>query len=166
MTKILTKGAPITWRCHIPLTLVLVCIFVLWFSLTKSQPGTVPILNLESLYGCRQPQLLRMFGFPSLKNCSHSMLQQEATTKTFCGEVLWYSSVVITFQLYHCMFENITIAYHCDNIFARKIKYRTLQSVLPGCSCLQAGLNYTVPISCDNKTLTKVNHWNIPVTLA
>ena len=167
MAKILTKGAPITWRCHIPLTLVLVCIFVLWFSLTKSQPGTVPIHNLESLYGCRQPQLLRMFGFPSLKNCSHSMLQQKATTKTFCGEVLWYSSVVITFQLYHCMFENITIAYHCDNIFARKIKYRTLQSVLlPGCSCLQAGLNYTVPISCDNKTLTKVNHWNIPVTLA
>ena len=73
MTKIRTKGAPITWRYHIPLTLVLVCIFVLWFSLTKSQPGTVPILNLESLYGCCQPQLLRMFGFPSLKNCSHSM---------------------------------------------------------------------------------------------
>ena len=88
MTKILTKGAPITWRCHIPLTLVLVCILALWFSLTKSQPGTVPILNLESLYGCRQPQLLRMFEFSSLKNCSHSMLQQKATTKTFCWEVL------------------------------------------------------------------------------
>ena len=43
--------------------------------------------------------------------------------------------------------------------------YRTTQLVLlPGPSCLQAGLNHTVIIGSNNKILTKVNidHWKIP----
>ena len=129
MTKILAKGTPITWRCHIPRTLVLLCLFVLWSSLTKTQPGTVPILNLGPLYDCCQPRYLGIFGFPSLKNCHHNMLQQETTVSTF----LRYSPVATTFSIYYCPLETITMTCHYDNIFARKSRYRTAKSVqLPG----------------------------------
>ena len=83
MTKILTKGPPITWRCYIPRTLVLVCLFILWSSLTKAQPASASFLNLGPIYDCSQPQHLRIFAFPSLKNCSNNMLQQETTVHTF-----------------------------------------------------------------------------------
>ena len=54
----------------------------------KAQPNKVQILDLGPLYDCHQPQHLGISGFPSLKNCSHSMLQQEATVTTFRGEFL------------------------------------------------------------------------------
>ena len=72
-------------------TLVLLCHCVLWFSLTKAKPDIVPVLNLRPLDECSQPQHLAIFGFPSLKNCSRSVLQQKATATTFRGEVLRYS---------------------------------------------------------------------------
>ena len=105
---------------------------------------------------------------PHCMNYSHSTLQQEAAVSTFRGELLQYSPVATTFPIYYCSLETITMTCHYDNIFSRKFRYRTTQSVLlPGRSCLQAGLNYTVPIGRDNKTLTKVtvNHWKIPVSL-
>ena len=36
MTKNLMKGPPVTCRCQTPCTLVLLCLFVLWFSLTTA----------------------------------------------------------------------------------------------------------------------------------
>ena len=51
-TKISPKGPPITWSCHITPTLVLLCLFTLWFLLTKAQPNTVPILDLGPPYDC------------------------------------------------------------------------------------------------------------------
>ena len=95
------------------------------------------------------------------------MLQQEATVSTFRGEVLRYSPIATTFPIYYCTLETITMTCHYDNIFTGKSWYRNVKSVLlPGRSCLQAGLNYTVPIGRNNKTLTKVNdnHWKIPVS--
>ena len=56
---------------------------------------------------------------------------------------------------------------HYDNIFTGENRYRNAKSVLLlGCSCLQAGINDTVPMGRHNKTLTKVtdNHWKIPVS--
>ena len=97
------------------------------------------------------------------------MLQQKVIATTFRGKVLRYSPVATTFPIYYCKLETITMTCHYNNIFSEKTWYRTTQSVLlPGCLCLQAGLNYTVPIGTHNKTLNKViiNHWNIPVTLA
>ena len=88
MTKILTKGTLITWKCHIPCTPVLLWLFVLRSSVIKAQPGAVLILNLGPLYDCSQPQYLGIIRFLSLTNCSHSVLQQEATVSTFCGEAL------------------------------------------------------------------------------
>ena len=75
LTKISLKGPSITWSCHITHTLVLLCLFILWFLLTKAQPNTVPILDLGPPYDCHQLQHLVIFGFFSLKNCSHSMPQ-------------------------------------------------------------------------------------------
>ena len=120
MTKILTKGTLITWKCHIPCTPVLLCLFVLRSSVTKTQPGTVLILNLGPLYDCSQPQYLGIIGFLSLTNCSHSVLQQEATVSTFRGEVLTYFPVAKTFPIYYCTLETITMTCHYDNIFTRK----------------------------------------------
>ena len=56
---------------------------------------------------------------------------------------------------------------HYNNIFTGKNRYRNGKSVLlPGCSCLQAAINHTVPIGCYNRTLTKVtdNYWEIPAS--
>ena len=167
MTNIFTKETPITWKCPISRTPVLICLLVLWFSLTKAQPDAVPILNLGPLYDCSQPRHLGIFGFPSLKNCSHSMLKQNATVTTFRREVPGYSPVATTFLIYYCTLETIAMTCHYDNIFAAKSRYRTIQSVLlPGRPCLQAGFNYIVPIGHENKTLIKVNinYWEIPVT--
>ena len=75
LTKISLKGPSITWSCHITHTLVLLCLFILWFLLTKAQPNAVPILDLGPPYDCHQLQHLVIFGFLSLKNCSHSMPQ-------------------------------------------------------------------------------------------
>ena len=146
---------------HIP------CLFLLWSSITKAQPGTVPVLNLGPLYDCSQSRHLGILGFPSLTNCSHSMLQQEATVSTFRGEVLRYSPVTTTFPVHYCTLQTITMTCHYD-IFAGNRRYHTTQSVLlPGGLCLQAAFNHTVPIGCDNKTLTlvNINYWNIHVTL-
>ena len=53
-------------------------------------PLCVVVLTYNStpLYDCSQPQQFGIFGFPSLKNCSHGMLQQKATVTTFHGEVV------------------------------------------------------------------------------
>ena len=166
MTKILTKEASIM-RYYIPRPLVLICLFILRSSLTKAQPASVPALNLGPFYDCSQPRHLGIFGFPSLKNCSHNMLQQEATVSTFQGEVLRYSPIATTFPIYYCTLETITMTCHYDNIFTGKSRYRNVKSVLlADRSCLQVGGNHTVPIGCHNKTLTKVtdNHWKIPVS--
>ena len=74
MTKISPKRPPISRRCHVPRALVLLCLFVLQFTLTKAQPKKVTILNLGPLYDCCQPQHLGMFVFSSVNNCSQSML--------------------------------------------------------------------------------------------
>ena len=74
MTKISPKRPPITRRCHVPRALVLLCLFVLQFTLTKAQPKKVTILNLGPLYDCCQPQHLGMSVFSSVNNCSQSML--------------------------------------------------------------------------------------------
>ena len=83
MTKILTKEPSVSWRCYIPLPLVLLSLFILWSSLPKALFASVPALNLGPLYDCSPPWHLGMFEFLSLKNCSHDILQQEATTSTF-----------------------------------------------------------------------------------
>ena len=75
LTNILTKEPSNTWRCHITRPLVVLCLFILWSSLTKAQLASVPALNLGPLYDCSQPQHLEIFGFPSLKNCSDNILQ-------------------------------------------------------------------------------------------
>ena len=95
------------------------------------------------------------------------MLQQEATISTFRGEILRYSPVATTFPIYYCTLETIKMTCHYDNIFTGENRYRNAKSVLLlGCSCLQAGINDTVPMGRHNKTLTKVtdNHWKIPVS--
>ena len=63
--------------------------------------------------------------------------------------------------------KTVTMTCHYDNIFTGKSRHHKAKSVLlPGHSCLQAGLNHTVPIGHHNKALTKVidNHWKIPVS--
>ena len=168
ITKILTKKPSITWRCYIPLPLVLVCLFILWSSLRKAQTVSVPALNLGPIYDCSQPRHLGIFVFPSLKNYSHNMLQKEAIVSRFLGKVFHYSPIAVTFPIYYCTLETITMTYHYDNIFMGESRCCKVKSVLlPGRSCLQAGLNHTVPIGCHNKTLTNVtdNHWKIPVSL-
>ena len=109
-----------TWRFCIPLPLALLCIIILWSSLVTAQPASPPTLNLGTLYDFRQPRRLGIFGFPSLKNCSHTMLQQEATVSTFRGEVLRYSLVAATFSIYYCQLETITMTCGYD-IFMGKI---------------------------------------------
>ena len=74
------------------------------------------------------------------------MLQQEANVLTFRGEVLRYSPVAITFPIYYCQLETITMM--CDyDTFTGKNRYRDVKSVLlPGRFCLQAFLTHTVPL--------------------
>ena len=74
------------------------------------------------------------------------MLQQEANVLIFRGEVLRYSPVAITFLIYYCQLETITMM--CDyDTFTGKNRYRDVKSVLlPGRFCLQAFLTHTVPI--------------------
>ena len=93
MTKILAKKSSITWRCYIPLPLVLICLFILWSLLRKAQTASVPALNLGPLCDCSQPRHLGIFVFPSLKNYSHNMLQQEATVSRFLGKVFHNSPI-------------------------------------------------------------------------
>ena len=143
MTKILTKEPSITWRCYILRLLALLCLFILWSPLTKAQLASEPALNLGLLYDCSQPSHLGIFGFPSLKNCFHNMLQQEATVSTFRGKILRYSSVATTFPIYYCTLESITMICHYDNIFTGKSRYRNAKSVLLPClSCLLTALNH------------------------
>ena len=92
------------------------------------------------------------------------MLQQEVAVSTFRGKVLWYSPVATTFPITYCSLEIITMTCHYANIFSGKSRYCTAKSILlPGCSCLQAGLNHSVSIGRKNKTLNKVtnNHWEV-----
>ena len=123
MTRILTKEPSVTWRSCIPRPLTLLCIFILWPSLVTAQPASPIALDLGPLYDCSQPRRLGVFGFLSLKNCSHTMLQQEVTVSTFRGEVLRYSPI------YYCQLETITMT--CDyDIFKGKNRYRDVKSVL------------------------------------
>ena len=64
--KILTKGAPITGRCHstYSCTVMLLCVVVLTYKGTTRYSTNS---QLGPLYDCRQPQHLQIFGFPSLK---------------------------------------------------------------------------------------------------
>ena len=138
ITRILPKEPSFSWRFYIPHPLTLLCIFILWSSFVTAQSASPLTLDLVPLYDCSQPQSLGIFGFPSLKNCSHTMLQQEATVSTFQGEVLRYSPVATTFAIYHCHLETITMT--CDyDIFTGKNRYHDVKSVLlPGLFCLQA----------------------------
>ena len=86
---------------------------------------------------------------------SHSMLQQKATVTTFRGEVLRYSHVATTFPIYYCTLKTVAMTCHY-NIFLGKTRYHTVQSVLLPGRCSQAGLNHTVAIGRQNKTLTTV----------
>ena len=165
MTAILTKEPSFTWRCCITRLLALLGIFILWFWLIEAQPSSA--LNLGPLYDWSQPRHLGIFGFPSLKNCYHTMLQEEASESTPRGEVLRYSPIADTFPIYYCQLETITMICHYGNIFTGRNRYRDVKSILlPGHSCLQAELTHTVPIGRHSKTLTKVpdNDWKIPVS--
>ena len=166
MTRILTKEPSFIWRFCIPRPLALFYIFILWSSLVTAQPASLLTLDLGPLYDYIQPQRLGIFGFPSLKNFSHTMLQQEATVSTFRGEILRYSPVATIFPIYYCQLETITMA--CDyDIFTGKNRYHDVKTVLlPGRFCLQAALTHTVPIGRHNKTLIRVtdNHWKISVS--
>ena len=165
MIRILTKEPSFTWRFCIPRPLTLLCIFILWSSLVTAQPSSLLTLELGPLYDYSQLRRLGIFGFPSLKNCSHTMLKEEATVSTFRGKVLQYSPLATTFPIYYCQLETINMT--CDyDIFTGKNRHRKVESVLlPGRFCLQVALTHTVPIGRHNKTLTRVtdNHWKIPV---
>ena len=150
-----------------PRAFVLICLLALLSSLTKTQPASIPVLNLSPLYNCSQPRHLGIFRFPSLSNCFHNMLQQEATILTFWGEVLRYCPVATTFPIYYCTLKTIQMTCHYDNIFTGKSWYHKAKSVLlPNRSCLQAAIDNTIRIGHLNKTLTKVsnNHWKIPLS--
>ena len=56
------------------------------FFCAVAECNTKLILNLKPFYDCDQPLHLEISGYPSLKNCSHSVLQQEAHISTFCGK--------------------------------------------------------------------------------
>ena len=144
MTRILTKEQSLTWKFCIPRPLALLYIFVLWSSLVTGQSASPLALNLGPLYDCSQLRYLGIFGFPSLNNCSHTMLQQGAAVSTFRGKVLRYSPVVTTFPIYYCQLETISMT--CDYyIITRKNRYCDVKSVLlPGRFCLQAALTHTV----------------------
>ena len=92
MTKILTKEPSVTWRCYIPRSFVMSLYIVALTYKDTTWLGTSS--QFRTLYDCSQPQHLGIFGFPSLENCSHIMLQQEATVSTFRGKVLRYSPVL------------------------------------------------------------------------
>ena len=100
MTKILPKEPFFTWRCYIPRPLMLMCLLALWSSLATAQSTSVTALHLGLLYNCSQPRHFGISGFPSLSNCSHNMLQQDAPVSTFPGEVLRYSPVATIISIY------------------------------------------------------------------
>ena len=167
MTKILPKEPLITWRCCIPRLLVLICVLELWSLLATAQPTSIPALHLGPLYDCSQPRHLGIFGFPSLSNCSHNMLQQHAAVSTFQSKVLRYPPIATIFSIYYCTLEIIQMTCHYDNIFTGKNRYCQVKSIsLPGRPCLQVAINDTVPIGRYNKTLMKVSykHWKIPAS--
>ena len=152
--KILTKGAPITGRCHstYSCTVMLLCVVVLTYKgttrySTNSQLGTSLWLSPATT----SPDIW----VPLTENGSHSMLQQKATVTTFRGEVLRYSHVATTFPIYYCTLKTVAMTCHY-NIFSGKTRYHTVQSVLLPGRCSQAGLNHTVAIGRENKTLTTV----------
>ena len=116
---ILMQEPSFTWRFCIPLPLALFCIIISWSSLVAAQPASPLTLNLGPLYDFCQPWRHGIFGFPSLKNYSHTMLQQEATVSTFRGKVLRYSPVATTFSIYYCQLETITMTCGYD-IFTGK----------------------------------------------
>ena len=85
-------------------------------------------------------QNLGIFGFPSLKNCTESIIQQKAAFTTFRWEVHWYSPVATSFPIHYCTLKTIRMTCHYNNIFFGKTRYRTTQTVLlPGRSCLEDG---------------------------
>ena len=167
LTKVLAKEPLIIWRCYIPCLLILTCLLALWSLFAKAPPSSTPAVHLGLLYNCSQPQHLGIFAFPSLTNCSHNMLKQDAAISTFRGEIFRYSTVATIFAIYYCTLETIHMTCHYDNIFTGKNRYRETRSILlPARSCLQTAINHAVPIGHYNRTLTKVsdNHWKIPAS--
>ena len=63
---------------HTTCPLVLIYLLALWSLLAKEQPTSMEALHLGPLYDCSQLRHLGIFRFPSLSNCSHNMLQQDA----------------------------------------------------------------------------------------
>ena len=99
------------------------------FFCAVAECNTKLILNLKPFYDCSQPLHLKISGYPSLKNCSHSMLQQEAGISTFCGEILQYSPVDTTFPIHYSMLETVTMSCTYDNISSYHVP-STLQSTV------------------------------------
>ena len=131
------------------------------FFCAVAECNTKLILNLKPFYDCSQPLHLKISGYPSLKNCSHSMLQQEAGISTFCGEILQYSPVDTTFPIHYSMLETVyvpTTIYH-RTMYHRHCKAQSL--LMPSWLCLQTGLNYTMSLDRNDRKFTKVSdtHW-------
>ena len=120
MTKIFSKETTATSRRYVPPTLILLCFFILWSSVGQTQPNTTPILILGPLYDCSQPLQLAILSYSSLKNCSHSMLQQEAHVSPFRREVLQYSPIATTLPIYYPTLKSIAMPCTYDKIFAGK----------------------------------------------
>ena len=165
MTKIFSKETTATSRCYVPPILILLCFFIFWSSLGQTQPNTTPILSLGPLYDCSQPLQLGILSYSSLKNFSHSMLQQEAHISPFRREVLQYSPIAITLPIHYPTLKTITMSCTYDKIFAGKQRQGKVQSFLvPDRLCLSAGLKQIIPLDHSNITLTKVSdtHWKTP----
>ena len=112
-------------------------------------------LNLGPLYKCNQSSDF-VFGYPSLKTCSHTMLHKEVH---IC--IPWGSLSILTID---CHLPNLLLTFrnynneksYWKNTFEKK-RLQTAHLVLVSDqSCLQAGLNPIVSLSYNNRTLTKV----------
>ena len=120
MTKIFSKETTATSRRYIPPILILLCFFIFCSSLGQTQPNATPILILGPLYDCSQPLQLGILSYSSLKNCSHSMLQQKAHTSPFRREVLQYSPIATTLPIFYPTLKSITMSCTYNKIFAGK----------------------------------------------
>lgn len=74
MIKIYSKEKIAKLRCCVSPILIILYSSMFWSSFAQAEPNITPILNLGLLYDYSQPRHLGIFGYPSLKNCSHSML--------------------------------------------------------------------------------------------
>ena len=169
MTKILTKEPSVSWRCYIPLPLVLLSFFMLWSSLPKALFASVPTLNLGPLYDCRPPMTSWHIWIPLTEELLPRYVTARSHHIDILRKVLWYSPIATTLPIYYCTLETITMTCHYEHIFLVKSWYRNVKSVLlTDRFCLHAGLNQTAPIKRHNKTLTKVtdNNLKIPISIS